>query len=391
MAEQPDDRQPPANKADIRETQIALAMTSTGIHKHPTAFINTRLPVLEVALNVEAMTSQLAPLLLPLSRDGSPPTVSYAKLLAYKQGNRGLIHYEIAGTRYGELCVVFGKLYPQIERAQRVCRIMQALRDDCFGHSTLLGVPSALGTLPDLSMLVYLPAEGQFLGDALADAQALQYMDMAGEWLGTLHIHPLPLDRHFRLSPELVNVQAWAVLVGHKYPELAEDALRISKHLHEHASEMQFETDSAIHKDFHYGHIVVDGGLKVIDFDELRLGDPNFDVAHFCANLHLLAYRINNSPFQFSSLQSAFLRAYARTTDWVPNARFVYFYAYTCLKIAKQLCSMRGLRPRPDGEEQRRQVQLMLEQGVGALPNATRQKLSSKFATMIMEEQARET
>jgi hypothetical protein len=386
MAEQSDDQQPPAKKVDIRETQIALAMTSTGIHKHPTAFINTRLPVLEVALNIEKMTSLLAPLLLPLSRDGSPPTVSYAKLLAYKQGNRGLIHYEIAGTSYGELCVIFGKLYPQVEQAQRVCDIMQVLRDDCFGDSPLLSVPSALGTLTDLSMLVYLPAEGQFLGDALGDAQALNYMDMAGEWLGTLHIHPLELERHFRLAPELVNVQAWAVLVGHKYPDMAEDALRISKHLQEHASEMQFEVDSAIHKDFHYGHIVVNGGLKVIDFDELRLGDPNFDVAHFCANLHLLAYRINNSPFQFSSLQSAFLRAYARTTDWVPNERFVYFYAYTCLKIAKQLCSMRGLRPRPDGDEQRRQVQLMLEQGVGSLPNATRQKLSSKFATMIMED-----
>jgi hypothetical protein len=390
MAEKPDDQLPPAGKVDIRETQIALAMTSTGIHKHPTAFINTRLPVLEIALNVEMMTSQLSELLLPLSRDGTPPTVSYAKLLAYKQGNRGLIHYEIAGTRYGDLLVIFGKLYPQIEQAQRVCQIMQMLRDDCFGHSELLGVPSALGTLPELSMLVYLPAEGQFLGDALAGEHALRYMDMAGEWLGTLHIHPLELERHFRLSPELVNVQAWAVLVGHKYPELAEDALNISKHLQGHASEMLFENDSAIHKDFHYGHIVVNGGLKVIDFDELRMGDPNFDLAHFCANLHLLAYRINNSPFQFSALQSTFLRAYARTTDWVPNERFVYFYAYTCLKIAKQLCGMRGLRPRPEGEEQRRQVQLMLEQGVGSLPNATRQKFSSKFATMIMEDPTRD-
>ena len=181
-------------------------------------------------------------------------------------------------------------------------------------------------------------------------------------------------------------VQAWAVLVGHKYPEMADDALRIAKHLQEHASEMAFDTQSPIHKDFHYGHVVVDGGLKVIDFDEMRLGDPNFDLAHFSANLHLLAYRLNNSPFLFSSLQSAFLRAYARVTDWEPNERFVYFYAYTCLKIAKQLCSMRGLRPRPEGEEQHRQVQLMLSQGIGSLPNATRQKLSSKFATMIMED-----
>ena len=73
-------------------------------------------------------------------------------------------------------------------------------------------------------------------------------------------------------------------------------------------------------------------------------------------------------------------------TGWVPNERFIYFYAYTSLKIAKQLASMRGLRPRPEGEEQQRQVKLMLDQGIGSLPLATRQKLSSKFATAIMED-----
>ncbi len=385
MAEQRDDQAPQPGK-DMRETQIAQAMTSTGFHKHRTAFFNTRLPVLEVALDIAHMTGHLEPLVQPLARPGATPAVSYAKLLAYKQGNRGLIQYEVSGTTCGEPCVIFGKLYPEVGQAQRVCRLMQALHERCFAHSPQLGVPQALGVVEDLSMLVYIPAQGEFLGDALASDQALRYMDMAGEWLGTLHRHPLELERHFRLAPELVNVQAWAVLIGHKHPDQAEAALRISKHLHDHASEMQFETQSPIHKDFHYGHIVVNGGLKVIDFDELRLGDPNFDLAHFCANLHLLAYRLNNSPFQFSALQSAFLRAYARTTGWVPNERFVYFYAYTCLKIAKQLSSMRGLRPRPEGEEQHRQVQLMLEQGIGSLPNAIKQRFSSKFATMIMEE-----
>lgn len=384
MADQRDDT-PPSGARSMGETQIAKAMTSTGIHKHRTAFFNTRLPVLEVALDVEQMSGRLAPLLAPLARAGVAPKVTYAKMLAYKQGNRGLIHYEVSGLEGDDPRLLFGKLYPGADQAERVCKLMQLLHDSCFAESELLDVPQALGVLPDMSMLVYLPVDGAFLGDALGSDQALRYMSLAGEWLGTLHINPLPLERHFRLAPELVNVQAWAVLVGHKHPDQADAALRISKHLQEHASEMQFETESPLHKDFHYGHIVVDGGLKVIDFDEMRLGDPNFDLAHFCANLHLLAYRLNNSPFQFSALQSAFLRAYASVTDWTPNERFVYFYAYTCLKIAKQLCSMRGLRPRPDGEEQHRQVQLMIDQGLGSLPNATRRRFSSRFATTIME------
>ena len=388
MTDQPDNSKPPSG-GDIRETGVVNVMTSTKIHQHPTAFFNTRLPVLEVALDVGMMTNNLQPLLMAIAAPDQTPAVAYAKLLAYKQGNRGLIHYEVSGTQHGEKCIVFGKLYPEASQAERVYQTMRSLWDECFAATPSLSLPQALGCIPEMSMLVYVPAEGELLGDTIASDEALRYMDMAGEWLGTLHIHPLPLERHFRLNAELVNAQAWAVLVGHKYADQAEDALRIATHLQSHASEMRFETQSPIHKDFHYGHILVNGGLKVIDFDEMRLGDPNFDLAHFCANLHLLAYRVNNSPFQFSALQSAFLRAYARTTDWTPNERFVYFYAYTCLKIAKQLCTTRGLRPRPEGEEQYRQVKLMIEQGIGALPNATRQKFSSKFATTIMEDPAR--
>ena len=39
---------------DMRETGVVNVMTSTSIHKHPTAFFNTRLPVLEVALDAGA-------------------------------------------------------------------------------------------------------------------------------------------------------------------------------------------------------------------------------------------------------------------------------------------------------------------------------------------------
>jgi hypothetical protein len=117
----------------------------------------------------------------------------------------------------------------------------------------------------------------------------------------------------------------------------------------------------------------------------MRLGDPNFDLAHFCANLHLLAYRTSELPYSFSALQRAFLNAYAAQTHWVADERFVYFYAYTCLKIAKQLCTLRGLRPRPEGEEQHRQVALIIEQGLAAIPADGGKKLAGKFATQFVE------
>jgi hypothetical protein len=380
MPEQPDE---PGQKKALRETSIASVMTSTSVHKHPTAFQSAQLPILEVALDVQRMREYLLPALAPLARPGTAPKVTYAKLLAYKQGNRGLIQYELAGIGASDPTLVYGKLFPALNQCERTYSIMRLLWDEIFGTHPRVSVPQPLGVIPELAMLVYLPAQGAFLNEIIADSRALEAMELSGTWLGLLHSHRLPLERRLQIATEVVNLQAWASLIGQKYPDEAETANRIASYLRERAGELTFQTDVPIHKDFHYGHIVVDGGLKIIDFDEMRLGDPNFDLAHFCANLHLLAYRNNDGPYVFSTLQRAFLSAYAAETGWVTNERFVYFYAYTCLKIAKQLCTMRGLRPRPEGEEQLRQVQLMLQQGLGSVPPDGARKLSRKFATMI--------
>ncbi|GIV96822.1 MAG: hypothetical protein KatS3mg057_1479 [Herpetosiphonaceae bacterium] len=383
MPDRPDDAAERARDM-LRETGVARVMTSTSVDKHPTAFFHTGLPILRAALSPQMMSATLAPVLQPLSSNGSAPIISYAQLLAYKQGNRGLIRYELAGAVRDDL-VVFGKLYPDPERAMRVYDIMWRLWNQVFAGQQEIGVPQPLGWIPELAMLVYVPTEGALLGEAVVEAQALRYMRLAGTWLGTLHASQLPLDRQLRLPSEIMNAQMWAEEIAQSYPEGEEAARRIAAYLQEQGQSIQFETEVPIHKDFHYAHIVVNGGLHVIDLDEMRRGDPNFDLAHFCANLHLLSYRKKSAPYQFSALQNAFLDAYARRTGWMSNERFVYFYAYTCLKIARQICSRRGPRPRPEGAEQRAQTQLMLDQGLAALPHGARGRLAGKFATQIID------
>ena len=383
MAQQPDE--PGTRPAgDMRETSVARVMTSTSIDKHPTAFFNTGLPILQVALDVAQMNAHLGPMLQPIARQGVTPGVTYAKLLAYKQGNRGLIQYAVAGAARGEGGLVLGKLYPDVSQAARVYGIMRMLWDDVFRDSSDFGIPQPLGYVPDLSMLVYVPAEGRFLDEVLLGHDALRYMHLAAAWLGTLHRARLPLERRFQIAGELVNLKAWASLIGHRYPAEAEAAAALSRHLQESAAALDLATDVPMHKDFHYAHMIADQGLKIIDFDEMRLGDPNFDLAHFCANLHLLAYRKTGAATAFAPHQSVFLKAYARHTGWTPNRCFVFFYAYTCLKIAKQLCTGRGLRPRPEGDECYRQTRLMLAQGQEALSHDPPRELSGKFATLTM-------
>jgi hypothetical protein len=359
----------------LRETGVAQVMTSTKVDQHPTAFTATGLPILQVALNVKQMTARLAPLLGALGNgngDHPAPAVSYARLLAYKQGNRGAIRYDVTGIGAAaadgtEPDALLGKLYPQASQAQRVDAILRGLWDDAFAASPGLGMPRPVGCLPELSMLVYVPVQGMSLDEVLAGddrAAALHALERAAAWLAVLHRARLLLDRRFSLDTEVVNLQAWAALVARSWPAHGAAAARLSDDLQASAPALELRAAAPIHKDFHYKHVLVGDGLRVIDFDEVRLGDPTYDVAHFCAHLRLLAWRLHRDPDALRELEAAFLAAYAAGAGQPAAAPFSWFAAYTCLKIAKQLCTTRGVRPRPDGEEQRRQVGTMLAQGV---------------------------
>jgi Ser/Thr protein kinase RdoA (MazF antagonist) len=185
-----------------------------------------------------------------------------------------------------------------------------------------------------------------------------------------LHTHQIPLEKKFKVENEVDNIRDWAALISKKYPAETRAANHIADYLVQRTAELDFSVHVAIHKDFHYEHILMDGGLKVFDFDEMRLGDPNFDLAHFCANFYLLAYRNNEHTAQFTDLQNHFLNAYSRETGWQWDEKFLFFYIYSCLKIAKQLCKLRGPRPWPEGDEQQAQVWLMIEQGLIMLESA---------------------
>jgi hypothetical protein len=374
----PGEHPPPATP--LRETGVAQVMTSTKVDEHPTAFTATGLPILQVALNVKQMTARLAPLLGPLAGAGDDPAVSYARLLAYKQGNRGTIRYDVSGLGAGAegnghpdaagspgSVALLGKLYPQASQAQRVDAILRGLWGQVFAGSPGLGVPRPVGCVPELSMLVYVPVEGRPLDEILTGddhGAAVDAVELTAAWLAALHQASVLLDRRFKLETEVVNLQAWAALVTRTWPAEGALAARLSADLQGAAAGLELSAGVPIHKDFHYKHVLVDDVLQVIDFDEVRLGDPAYDAAHFCAHLRLLACRAHGDPDALRDLEAAFLAAYSARAAELHAVPFSWFAAYTCLKIAKQLCTVRGVRPRPDGDEQRRQVGVMLAQGL---------------------------
>ena len=375
---------------DIRNMQILHLSTASNNTKFPAAFIDTEFPALWYALNAEMMHENIFPLLGSIECLGDSAVLQNAKLLAYKPGKRGVIRYEAAEHGCEDGWAVLGKLYPTPQMAERSYKVMRMLSDDVFGKDPYLGISPVLGYIPTLSMLVFMPAEGRLLGDVIsdrpkADARMMHVMDMASTWLSMLHGHQIELDKRFQIANEVDNIQEWVELISNKFPDESSAAEAVAGYLLDRFDELPFETEVPIHKDFHYEHILVDGGLKVIDFDEVRLGDPNLDLAHFCANFYLLAYRSRSRPVQFARLQNRFLETYARLSGWTLDERFVFFYAYSCLKLAKQICKKRGPRPWPEGEEKHAQVWLMLEQGLTTIYHTRTNGAAGEFPLPIMD------
>ena len=345
----------------LDEAQALLGIPSPGAASH--AAVHTGPASVRAALDVEGMTGSLRPLLGPFGDGGAAPVVTRADLLWHKRDHRWTIRYTLDGD--GD--ALLGKMYRDTARGRRVHEIMRWLWDQAASGTPELGVPRPLGWIPELSMLVYRSAPGRVLGEAILDERAPAYMDMAAAWLATLHGSRLPLERAFDVGAELANLHAWSSAVAERDPDQARAAYHIARRLSERSSALGAEAGRPIHKDFHYQHVFVAERASVIDFDEARLGDPHFDLAHFCAYLALLVCRFPAMSTTLDRLRDEFLRSYRRHAEWEIDERFAAFYAYTCLKIAKQLCTARGLPPRPQAEEAHRQTAAMLEEGLTAL------------------------
>jgi aminoglycoside phosphotransferase (APT) family kinase protein len=314
------------------------------------------------ALDVGGMTARLRPLLQ--GSDGNRGSeVIRAELLGRKP-ERWTIRYAVTG---GERDAI-GKVFKDPMRALRSHQTMQWLWDHAFA------VPRPLGFLPELSMLVYLPVTGRPLGNVLFNDQAVADIDLTAAWLVALHQSALPLDRSFDVANELENLRRWAGVVGERHPDHAPAADRLSERLGELAPELGAERGRPIHKDFHHGHVFVADRAHVIDLDEARLGDPMFDVAHFCAYLRLLGCRVPAMAVALGRRRDEFIAAYRRRSGCAVGQRYGAFYAYTCLKIAKQLCTESGLPPRPDPDEEYRQTAVMLQEGLAAVDRGARGK-----------------
>jgi predicted glycosyltransferase len=319
------------------------------------------LPLLGAALDRGGMSARLGELLAPSRRNGWAPRLASLDLLAYRPGRRALLVYDVDLPARGERVRLFGKHFADVAHAKRVRETLVSLH--AKRRNGGFAVPSPLDWIPELALVLYVPARGLSLGEAIRARSGGRFVRLAAASLADLHTSGPSLDRRFRLADELRNLASWANFVAAAQPTQEGAALEVLEQLRDRGPELDFELDAPIHKDLHHEHLVLDSKLSLLDVDEMRFGDPSFDLAHFCTYLKLLAYRGNGFRSVADKFERFFLEEYSRRTGWSCDERFTYFRAYTCLKIAKQLCRGEGVTPRPAGLLQQRQVHAILAHG----------------------------
>src|SRR5436309_1671822 len=185
----------------LDEARALLGLTSPAAASH--AAVPTIPASVRAALDVEGMTVSLRPFLGSFADGTAGPVVTKADLVWHKPDHRWTIRYALDGDG----AALLGKMYRDTARGRRVHDIMRWLWDQAASGTPELGVPRPLGWIPELSMLAYVPVAVRVLGDAIFDARAAAYMDMAAALLSALDGSVRPLDDVVAVRAGLANVR----------------------------------------------------------------------------------------------------------------------------------------------------------------------------------------
>jgi hypothetical protein len=305
-------------------------------------------------LDAHALTSLLAPQL------GAGFRVVAVTPVAHAPGKRWVAVCRTTDVG-GDGADLIVKLYTDPARATRSHDVLEQL----YARRTpRWSVPRPIAVLPAHGLSVHEAARGRSL-DELAEPARTEALVASARWIATLHGMTFDFQRRVNMDSEIRKIDEWSDLVSAQQPAAAAIAAQLREWLVSRATTFESPSDTTIHRDFQYRHVLVeDGNATVIDLDEVRTGDPAFDVAHFGANLRLLAIREQLSDADAARLAAVFLIEYSAAAGDRAGRNYDFCYAYTCLKIAKQLVRGRGPAPVPEGEALARQVRLMLEEGL---------------------------
>ena len=181
-----------------------------------------------------------------------------ARLLAEAAGRRRVVRYEVAGLDPDRVVPLIGKTYLDRHRSAIAYDNLRLLHEEVFTATPGLTVPTPVGHVPALRMLLYREVTGTAL-DRIPAAAGASGAVLAARWLSTLHTSGAVLARRLDLAHEVVNIGVWAACVGDAVPEARAAAYALADQLTEAAGDLPAVREVPVHKDLHIGHVLAVG------------------------------------------------------------------------------------------------------------------------------------
>jgi aminoglycoside phosphotransferase (APT) family kinase protein len=259
----------------------------------------------------------------------------------WREGNWSVVTYTptmscvLSGAYGGEPSIV--KLYHD-DRVERVGRVMQALVGAGVPAPRVIGVDAPRRLL----VLEHVPGVG-FWSDPATSLDRGVMAEMA-RTLARLHGTELDAPTRATLEPIQYAAREWqrfaeaSTELSHAFPDLAPRLERLGKMLQDAIVEPE---PALLHGDFHPAQFLVERDrARLIDFDNVCLGDPMYDLARFASHLYYKGPMHGRPLPEIERAVSAFRSAYiAAGTRFVPTSWFWHLAVSLVAKRAHRVMS----------------------------------------------------
>jgi tRNA A-37 threonylcarbamoyl transferase component Bud32 len=237
---------------------------------------------------------------------------------------------------------IFGKTF-RTELAGRAWRVLKHLWESEAGSRLF---PQPIAFQPEINTIWQNGVVGMPLGEFYCDATLFpDYIQKAGSAVAALHQIQTPFVDLFTRDEIIARLIRAARLISRTRPLRRRQLQSIVENLTDLSSAMGESPVCTLHGDLHLKNLfVTNDGIVLIDFDDLRRGDPMEDVGSFIAMLHYRGLIEGRSYCETEEVTRLFIQAYCANIEmdisepvlnWHIASTLIYERAYRCVTRLK--------------------------------------------------------
>jgi hypothetical protein len=217
------------------------------------------------------------------------------RVIRHKPGRRALVEFDMRFAGEGEdgPLTLVGKARAR-GLDKKAPALLRALRDAGFGarEGNEVCVPEPVGVAPEFQMWFQTKVPGAPLLDGPMAERGPGLASRVAAAAHKLHGAKVAAPRRHGMEDELAILRERYTRLTAAHPGWRERLARVLAGCERLAAGLHDRPVCGIHRDFHPGQMLVDGGrLWLLDFDLYSEGDPALDAGNFLGHLRELAVR----------------------------------------------------------------------------------------------------